>query len=144
MPYWLDIMPVWSSASVQIRSAAETGPSIPIVGGGDNHVADLQSCILGRWMHSHEEDAQGVTVYRREGYSFPPSRGRIGFDFRGGGELIYIGIARTDGSEEFSGSWVTEGSNQVRINVNSDRIQPVVLHVVSCDDQALKVRRSIE
>lgn len=107
-------------------------------------MADLQSCILGRWRHSHEEDAQGVMVYRREGYSFSPSRGRSGFDFREGGELIYVGIARADGSEEFSGSWVIEGSNQVRINVNSDRIKPFVLHVVSCDDQALKVRRSIE
>ncbi len=34
--------------------------------------------LLGHWIHSHEEDAHGVTVYRRKGYSFPPSRGRRG------------------------------------------------------------------
>jgi hypothetical protein len=83
-------------------------------------------------------------VYRPKSYSFPPSRGRRGFDFREAGELVYIGIGRADGSEEFSGSWVVEGSNQVRINVNSDRIRSFVLHVVSCDDKALKVRQSTE
>ena len=140
MPYWLDVIPVWGSASVQIISVAVTGPNIPIVSGRDNQVADLQSCILGRWMHSHEEDMQGVMAFRPKDFSFPPSRGRRGFDFREGGELIYFGIGRADGSEEFSGSWVIEESNQVRIDVNSDRIRPFVLHVVSCDDQVLKVR----
>jgi hypothetical protein len=144
MPYWVDAMPVWGSASVHIRSAAVTGPSILIVRGRDNQMEDLQSCILGHWIHSHEEDAQGVTVYRPRGYSFPPSRGRRGFDFREGGKLVYFGIARADGSEEFSGSWVIEDSNRVRINVHSDRIPSFVLDVVSCDGQALKVRRHTE
>src|SRR5437667_6338660 len=85
MPYWLDVIPVWGSASVQIISVAVTGPNIPIVSGRDNQVADLQSCILGRWMHSHEEDMQGVMAFRPKDFSFPPSRGRRGFDFREGG-----------------------------------------------------------
>jgi hypothetical protein len=111
------------------------------VNGRENELEDLQTCILRHWIHSHEEDAQGVVVYRPANYNFPPSRGRIGFDFREGGELVYYGIARADGSEESSGSWVIEGPNRVRIKVDSERVQPFVLQVVSCYDQALKVRR---
>lgn len=102
---------------------------------------DLQTCILGHWIHSHEEDAQGVMVYRSANFNFPPARGRIGVDFRKGGELVYYGIARADGSEQSSGSWVIEGTDRVRIKVDSERIQPFVWQVVSCNDQALKVRR---
>jgi len=116
-----------------------TKASIPIMREAHNQMADLHSCILGHWIHSHEEDAQDVMVYRPENYNFPPSRGRRGFEFREGGELVYFGIDRANGAEQFSGSWVIEGSNLVRINVNSDRIRPFVLHVVSCNDQALKV-----
>lgn len=107
-------------------------------------MTDLQSCILGHWIHSHEEDTQGVMVYRREGYSFPPSRGRIGFDVREGGKLIYSGIGPADGSEQFSGSWTIGAPNEISITVGSDRIRPFVLHVVACDAQALKVRRPTE
>ena len=104
-------------------------------------MADLHTCIVGHWIHSHEEDAQGVMVYRPADYKFPPSRGRTGFDFREGGRLVYCGIGRADGPEEYSGSWVVEGPNLVRIKVDSERIQPFVLQVVSCTDQALKVTR---
>ncbi len=104
-------------------------------------MADLQTCILGRWMHSHEEDAPGVTVYRPASYSFPPSRGRVGFEFRECGKLVYYAIARADGSEQISGSWAIEEPNRVRINVDSERTQPFVLQVVFCDDEVLKVRQ---
>jgi hypothetical protein len=101
---------------------------------------DLQSCILKHWVHSHEEDGDGVTVYRPSGYAFPPSRGRRGLEFRKGGELVYHGIARADGSEPLSGKWSMEGSDRLRITVDSPRVEPFVLQVVSCDGQTLKVR----
>jgi hypothetical protein len=104
-------------------------------------MADLQTCLLGHWIHSHEEDTQGLMVFRPASYTFPPSRGRIGYDFCKGGELIYYGIGRADGSEQFSGSWVMEGPDRIRIKVDSERLEPFVLQVVSCDGQTLKVRR---
>ena len=102
---------------------------------------DWQECILRQWVHSHEEDTQDMRVYRPAGYNFPPSRGRMGFEFREGGELVYYGIARADGSELSSGRWTIEGSNQVRIDVDNERMQPLVMEVVSCDDETLKVKR---
>ena len=73
-------------------------------------MADLRKCIVGQWIHSHEEDTQDVTVYRPASYDFPPSRGRMGFEFRKDGKLIYYGIARADGSDQIPGSWVIEGA----------------------------------
>jgi hypothetical protein len=104
-------------------------------------MAELRACILRNWVHSHEEDTQEVRVYRPADYAFPPSRGRMGFEFREGGELIYRGIGRTDRSEPSSGRWVIEEPNRVRVEVDNHRTPPFVLEVVSCDDKALKVRR---
>ena len=101
---------------------------------------DLKTCILGHWTHSHEEDTAGVKVYRPADYNFPPSRGRAGFDFQEGGELIYYGIAATDGSEETFGTWTIEEPNRVKISVSNGRIQPFVLQVIACDEEILKVK----
>ena len=102
---------------------------------------DLETCILGHWKHSYEDDTADVRVYRPADYRFPRSRGRTGFEFRAGGELVYYGIGRADGPEQFPGRWVIEAPDRIRVVVESDRIRPFVLEVVSCDAGALKVRR---
>src|SRR5262245_50526487 len=38
--------------------------------------AALPEEVFGRWVHSREEDAGGVRVFRPADYQFPPSRGR--------------------------------------------------------------------
>ncbi len=87
-------------------------------------MANLRECIVGHWVHSHEEDARDVRVYRPADYGFPPSRGRAGLEFREGGELVYYGIARADGSEESHGRRSIEGSNRVRVEVDDARTRP--------------------
>src|SRR5262245_12148444 len=105
-------------------------------------MSDLRTCLLGRWFHSHEEDSEGLQVYRPARYKFPPARGRRGFEFRDGGELVYLGIARTDGAAPMPGAWAIEGGDRVRISVTTGSVQPYVLQVVSCDKETLKVRRA--
>ncbi len=107
----------------------------------DNQMKDLQSCLLGHWIHSHEEDTQGVMVFRPASYNFPPSRGRVGYEFRVGGKLVYYGIAATDGTDPLSGTWAIEGPNLVRIQVDNNRIKPFQLQVISCDDKMLKLKQ---
>jgi hypothetical protein len=102
---------------------------------------DLENRLIGSWLHSHEEDTPQTRVYRPADYSFPPSRGRSGYEFRTDGTLTYYGIAAADGSEEFSGRWTTEGENTVRITVDNERIKPMVLDVLSCEDDRFTVRR---
>src|SRR5580765_4919443 len=104
-------------------------------------MADLKQCLIGPWLHSHEEDGEGLQIYRPASYKFPPSRGRRGFEFREDGELVYIGIARTDGAEPMAGAWSIEGADRVRITVTGGRVQPYELQIVSCTKELLKVRR---
>jgi hypothetical protein len=104
-------------------------------------MSDVQDCLIGRWLHSHEEDTSDVRVYRTEDYPFPPARGRDGFEFRPNGELVYLGIARADGTEEVNGRWTIDSSNRVRIEVESERIEPFTLEVIACDENALKVNQ---
>ena len=102
---------------------------------------ELRRFILRHWIHSHEEDTNEVIVYRPVNYNFPPSRGRIGFEFMEDGKMTYHGIAYADGSEQSSGHWEIQGQNRIRINVENERIQPFDLEIVSCGEETLKVKR---
>lgn len=35
-----------------------------------------RAALIGSWTHSHEEDHDGVQVFRPSDFDFPPSRGR--------------------------------------------------------------------
>jgi hypothetical protein len=105
-------------------------------------VTDLAECILGHWIHSHEEDTESATIYRRSGYTFPPSRGRLGLEFQPDGRLIYHGIRGGDGTEHLPGRWKLERPNQIRIEVESAQVAPFTLQVLSCANDILKVLRN--
>ncbi len=50
-------------------------------------VRSLSTEPVGRWTHSFEEDHDGISVYRRDDFAFPPARGRRGVEFRPDGTL---------------------------------------------------------
>ena len=68
-------------------------------------MADDTASLIGSWTHSHEEDADGLLVYRPASHPFPPSRGRDGFTLAPDGTLNNVGIAAADGSDETPGRW---------------------------------------
>ena len=107
----------------------------------DSTMDELRTCLLGAWMHSHEEDTADVEVYRPMAYPFPPARGRSGFEFLDDGKAVYIGIAATDGPRDVAGRWEIEAPDTVRVTVEDERIQPMVLHVLSCDRDRLTLSR---
>ncbi|QTE30844.1 hypothetical protein [Pengzhenrongella sicca] len=61
--------------------------------------------LLGRWVHSSEDDHDGVAVYRRPEFNFPPARGRRGLEFGADGSFVEWAIGRGDGSEARPGRW---------------------------------------
>lgn len=63
------------------------------------------AALQKRWIHSHEEDAPGRQVFRPDGWSFPPSRGRRAFALGPGGALGGSKPGPDDRSEATSGSW---------------------------------------
>ena len=70
----------------------------------------IDSSLLHKtWVHSHEEDADGLTVYRTPAFAFPPSRGRAVFTLRpdGGAETGHPGA--DDRTSRSGGRWELEG-----------------------------------
>ena len=55
--------------------------------------------ILGRWLHSHEEDSAAEMVFRPSTFAFPPSRCRVGFESNDNGSYVarairpWVGLA---------------------------------------------------
>jgi hypothetical protein len=111
-------------------------------GGGraGDEPAMLPKEIFRVWMHSREEDADGVQVYRPEGYKFPPSRGRTGFEIKKEGVFIGIEIAPADGSVKVPGQWKLEGKDKIVVTFADPKVKPRTLQIVSCDDKMLKVK----
>jgi hypothetical protein len=65
--------------------------------------------VVGRWTHSFEEDHDGISVYRRDDFAFPPARGRRGVEFRADGTFVERLIGRGDAPEEHLGQWEPSG-----------------------------------
>ena len=79
------------------------------------------SLLYGAWMHSQEEDQDGLRVYRRVGFKFPPSRGREGMEFLANGVLVYDAIGPTDVPLHLPGTWGFSGKSALRLTLENGR-----------------------
>ena len=64
--------------------------------------------IMGKWVHSHEEDPKDASlreVYRPSDWKFGPSRGRRGYDLQEGNLASVQGIGPADGLIETEAKW---------------------------------------
>jgi hypothetical protein len=105
-------------------------------------VADLPADIFGQtWLHSHEEDTPTEMVFRPASYSFPPSRGRTGFELRPDGSALAIGIAPADGPQEGQAKWSLQGANEIQIQAPTTQ-ETRSLNLVSVSPDKLVVRKS--
>src|SRR3954454_9930881 len=95
-----------------------------------------RAALLGEWIHSHEEDGQGRTVFRRSGYRFPPARGRDAVELKADDTAIVRAPGATDVPEEKVGTWELDGET-IRLDAR-DEVR--ALDVISCDDERLVVR----
>jgi hypothetical protein len=100
----------------------------------------LPRAVFRHWIHSREEDAGGVEVYRPEGYAFPPSFGRDGFEMQPEGRFIQDVISPTDGTEQVPGHWRQTGPNQVAVRFVSARYPDYAFQIVGVDDAVLRLR----
>jgi hypothetical protein len=102
---------------------------------------ELPKAIFRRWVHSFEEDAGGVAVYRPADYDFPRARGRGAIEFRPDGTFIDFMIGRGDAPLEVRGRWQEEGPGRARVTFDGSARPARVLEIVHCDDKMLKVRQ---
>ena len=71
--------------------------------------------LFQHWIHSYEEDEAGIRVFRPAGYSFPPARGRDGFEIRATGEFILRSPGPTDRTQSTRGTWIRDGPSHIRV-----------------------------
>jgi hypothetical protein len=93
--------------------------------------------LVGRWLHSHEEDTDDELVFRSadSGFSFPPARGREVLELHPDG--TYGGtVPGPDDRPAPSGGgrWALEDGDRL---VLPDR----VLEITAADEGVLRVRR---
>jgi hypothetical protein len=100
----------------------------------------LPSTIFQHWIHSREEDQEGIEVYRPRGYSFPPARGRNGFEFKANGEFIFYGLGATDRPEPIRGSWTKLPNSQIKIQVPVWENAGRTMEILFCNQEVLKIR----
>ena len=66
--------------------------------------------LVGSWVHSHEEDGDGVVVFRPAGYNLPPARGRDSFTLQADGTAAIGTPGPDDRGATTSGRWELSGS----------------------------------
>lgn len=101
----------------------------------------LEKKLVGTWRHSHEEDTATESVYRPEGFEFPPARGRVGYTFGADRSCVYIGIAARDGSARETCTWALGKGTPPEIVVTLPGGRRDVLPVVSVDETRLVIRK---
>jgi hypothetical protein len=98
-----------------------------------------QPGLAKRWVHSFEEDHDGLEVYRPFDYDLPPARGRDGIEFSDDGSFTQWAVGRGDAQEPLPGQWQAVDAGTV--SVTTERGGEQVLEVVQLTPDRLEVRR---
>ena len=91
-----------------------------------------RGALVGRWLHSHEEDTDEAQVFRPGDFDFPPARGRDGFELRADGTSLELRPGPADQPEQAEGSWKLEGD---RLTVGERELE-----LVSAEPERLVAR----
>ncbi len=139
VPAFTAAAPAVSDASdlSAVRQAEDEGGERPL------SAEEMTRCLLGKWMHSIEEDTEEALVYRPGDYPFPPVFGRTGYEFIAAGYLVYYGFGPADEPEVWNGRWDLIARNTVAIDVNQAPGPNLKerLDIVSCGADLLEIAR---
>ena len=98
-----------------------------------------KAALHGRWLHAHEEDAAGESVFRPASHPLPPARGRTGYEFMADGRVAVLGPGPTDRAAKHDGTWSLDASGRITIRIPGRADQ--VLEVVSLDADRLAMKK---
>jgi hypothetical protein len=98
-----------------------------------------------KWIHSYEEDKEGIEVYHPSTFNFPLSRGRTGFEIEKNGTFIQYGIGPDDRQKKVEGNWtIGEGEepNTIKIDFATDKaIKPYNMKIICYDNSTLLIKK---
>lgn len=140
-------LPATAPYSVSLRLGGIMGTKgIEVIGANRTETIDIPSIgglpeqLFREWRHSFEEDAgDGVETYRPEGFSFPPTFGRRGFELLRDGRFVAHEPGPADEPLEIPGHWTATGPNDLSVTLEGG--DPFTLTIVSIDDEVLRLRR---
>jgi len=117
-----------------------TSPPPPVV---PPALPALPAAIFRRWKHSREEDTDGVEVYRPEGFPFPPSFERDGFEIRPDGRFIQADPGPADGIVRVPGHWMLFGPRRVAVSFSRSAAgRPgFTFQILDLDETVLHIHR---
>ena len=98
------------------------------------------SGLVGRWVHSHEEDTDAEPVYHPATFAFPPSRGRAALELCADGTYSETGIGADDRPARADGAWELH-ETLIRLTPSASATPVRTLDVVSATAARLTFRR---
>jgi hypothetical protein len=90
-----------------------------------------KALLLGDWVHAHERDRDGATVYVGSEEPLPPSRGRQRFKFLDDGTFLEGRPGADDRAVKDAGTYELDGS---RLVLHRDGASQPVVFEASCND----------
>ncbi len=72
-------------------------------------MSGLRSDVVGSWSHAHEEDHDGLRVYRPSGSGLPPSRGRESFTLHDDASAVRATPGPVDAGVSAQARWSVDG-----------------------------------
>ena len=97
--------------------------------------------LIGRWVHSHEEDTAAEMVFRPATFNFPPSHGRESFELKPDGGLIEYGIGPTDRRQATQGTWELEKGEKLIFHPASHSAPHRVMPLAFADKDRLVIKK---
>jgi hypothetical protein len=105
----------------------------------------LPPAVFRHWIHSREEDAGGLEVYRPDGFPFPPSFGRDGFEmFQDGdqdGRFVQDDVGPADGIVQTEGRWELVAPLRVAVSFPGTDRPGYSFEVIEADRHILRLRK---
>ncbi len=97
---------------------------------------------IGRWWHSHEEDAAEKQMFRPEGYEFPVSHGRWGFELQDDHTAVVFEIAAEDGVDEIDGYWWADDNDEIHIGLGDPDRGDLAVRIHEASGESLVLSRA--
>lgn len=107
---------------------------------------ELPPALFRHWVHSREEDAGGVLVYRPQGFPFPSAFGRDGFELRPDGAFTQFDPGPADGIVRTPGRWELLRARTLAVSFGDAAREGYRFAIVALDERAsggatLRIRR---
>ncbi len=110
-----------------------------------NPPADVTDLITKKWWNSYEDetDPNNEKCYRPDGFDFPRSRGRRGFEFRPNGTFDYNYPGPTDAPTTDTGTWIRLSDKRIKVKFDEPRpgiVKEFIVEIISINDEVLKIK----